>query len=260
MNSSTSSTSITAAQAALDIDFSINCAFVAGLSWFTGLALMDVFTFPAYFLVAVGSLLCQFAQTGMIETIYECITTHATNDPPFGSGVVNIVNAITSILAAVLTLGATWQHTYKTVRLAHATGEDAPLGMLLLRDGTLYFGTSLLIDVFLTAVDFIHTTDATLVLVLDALSPSFATVILTHFLLNLKSISNPSPSLTTAISLPDLQFVGPYDLGGSLILGDGGDFLDEDVEGETEGDGMGMSSVSELPSSEMLEMIEIPCL
>lgn len=51
------------------------------------------------------------------------------------AGIVNVVNAVTSFLGAVLTLGATWHHTYRSVRLAHATGEDAPLAMLLLRDG-----------------------------------------------------------------------------------------------------------------------------
>ena len=50
---------------------------------------------------------------------------------------VNIVNAVTSIIAAILTLGSTWQYTYKALRLAHSTGQDTPLMTLLLRDGML---------------------------------------------------------------------------------------------------------------------------
>ena len=52
--------------------------------------------------------------------------------------IVNIVNAVTSIIAAILTLGSTWQYTYKSLRLAHTAGQDTPLTTLLLRDGTLY--------------------------------------------------------------------------------------------------------------------------
>ncbi|KAI0727039.1 hypothetical protein C8Q72DRAFT_796198 [Fomitopsis betulina] len=259
MSNTAPSTNITAAQAALDIKYATISALIAPLwpvsqAWFTGLVPMDANTFPAYFFVAIGSLLCQFAQTGLsalrvygingrhwgvpllicvcfIPAIVETIVTMLMSQKVLMiAGIVNVVNAVTSILGAVLTLGATWHHTYRSVRLAHATGEDAPLAMLLLRDGTVYFGASLLIDIFLTAVDFIHTTDSTLILVLDALSPSFAAVILTNFLLNLKSISATSPSLTTVTSFPELQFVGPYDLGGSLVFAGTSGFLHEDTD------------------------------
>ena len=46
---------------------------------------------------------------------------------------------------------------------------------------------------------------------------SLTTVLLSHFLLNLRNAASPTQS-TISTSLPDLTFVRPHDLGGTLIF------------------------------------------
>ncbi|KAH9934388.1 uncharacterized protein B0H18DRAFT_1188531 [Fomitopsis serialis] len=135
-------------------------------------------------------------------------------------------SAATATTAHILVLVSTWYHTFTLKKLAHTIGEQIPLTTLLLRDGTVYFGALVVVDI-LEIVS--HYTSA--LIEVTELAISFTTVILSHFFLNLRNAANPSQGVTTA-SMSDLHFTGPNSLGGQVISNVDEDVLEEYVEDE----------------------------
>lgn len=173
----------------------------------------------------------------IVQSTYSKITTKATDVPQVGCALIEsnpkvmngiyIASASAVLTANILVLGATWYHTFTVKKLAHAVGHKATLATLLLRDGTIYFGALLVLDVLEVVSNYSDT-----FVVFAAFPNSFTAVILTHFFINLRSAADPSQWSSTA-SMSDLQFSAPNDLGGQVIFNEDEDeFFDEHMEGE----------------------------
>ncbi|KAH9923882.1 uncharacterized protein B0H18DRAFT_1013878 [Fomitopsis serialis] len=125
----------------------------------------------------------------------------------------NIAVTVTSLVAEVLVLVATWYHTFTLKRLAHSIGQEATLATLLTRDGF----ALLLVNIFGIVGDYV------------VVCVCFTAVILSHFFYNLKNTANPSQGVTSA-SMTELHFTRPNDLGGSVMLNEDEDsVVDEDI-------------------------------
>ncbi|KAH9832056.1 uncharacterized protein C8Q71DRAFT_779602 [Rhodofomes roseus] len=130
--------------------------------------------------------------------------------------------------------------------LLRAAGQDAKITTLLLRDGTIYFGAILVVDVLQAAGQYTEVLS-----VFDAFPGSLTAVILSHLLLNLRNAANPAEGTTSAF-MSELNFSGPHSLGGSIVFQEDDneemvdeEFMDGEVAGDTpDGDGQGNTFIS----------------
>ncbi|KZT73944.1 hypothetical protein DAEQUDRAFT_362451 [Daedalea quercina L-15889] len=116
-----------------------------------------------------------------------------------------------------LVLFTTWRVTYHITRVSRSTGLKTSITTLLLRDGSIYFGILLILNIL----------NATLWLTdvyqnMTVFSDVFSIVLLSHFLLNLrKTALNPDDSTTVQAS--DLRFTSALgDLGSAVAEGSAG--------------------------------------
>ncbi|KAH9832060.1 uncharacterized protein C8Q71DRAFT_779658 [Rhodofomes roseus] len=123
------------------------------------------------------------------------------------------------------------------MKLLHAAGQDAKITTLLLRDGTIYFGVQLVVDVLVAT-----STYTEVLAVFTAFPGSLTAVIMSRFLLNLRSAANPAEG-TTSASMSELHFSGPHSLGGSIVFHEDDNEEMVDEEFTDGGDGQGNTYV-----------------
>ncbi|EMD31622.1 hypothetical protein CERSUDRAFT_100291 [Gelatoporia subvermispora B] len=100
---------------------------------------------------------------------------------------VEISTRVPVIIADIVVLVLTWWKTWATVRMAREHNVKTPLMNLLLRDGTLYFVCLLLLNALNIAG-----TATNVFTYAGAFSTSLSSIIITHFLLNLRQLAYAS--------------------------------------------------------------------
>ncbi|OCH91746.1 hypothetical protein OBBRIDRAFT_774647 [Obba rivulosa] len=101
-----------------------------------------------------------------------------------------ISTRISMILADILILLITWAKTYGAYRNAQRNNVEAPLLGLLLKDGTVYFAMLLVLNILIIIANL---NDSFVYLVTDFQTP-ISSIIITHFLLDLRQVVTTSPS------------------------------------------------------------------
>ncbi|EPT00191.1 hypothetical protein FOMPIDRAFT_90827 [Fomitopsis schrenkii] len=104
---------------------------------------------------------------------------------------VEISTRVSAIAGDALVLFATWRVTYGVSRVSHLVKPNIPITLLLLRDGTLYFGALLILNIFSavcwakipTFQDF------------DNFIYSLTTILLSRLFFNLREVSPPQSTL-----------------------------------------------------------------
>ncbi|CDO71052.1 hypothetical protein BN946_scf184844.g56 [Trametes cinnabarina] len=111
------------------------------------------------------------------------------------------INAVLSLQAAIavdlLVLVLTWMKTYEIQKLASGLRSNATFSTLILRDGTLYFGTMLALNV----ADLIVLRSNVLFDPLPVFIDVFTCILISRFMLNLRQVSERGTgNLSTALS------------------------------------------------------------
>ncbi|KAH9832046.1 uncharacterized protein C8Q71DRAFT_279368 [Rhodofomes roseus] len=154
--------------------------------------------------------------------------------------------SISAVIAQGIVFFATWHCSFTTMKLARAAGQDAKMTTILLRDGSIHFGALLCVNALQAASPYTEQLRA-----FQAFPGSLTAVILSRFLLNLRSAANPVEG-TNSASMSELNFSGPHSLGGSIVLHkehDDEEMVEEEfTDGEAakdtpDGDGQGYTSV-----------------
>ncbi|KAH9925234.1 uncharacterized protein B0H18DRAFT_381498 [Fomitopsis serialis] len=96
-----------------------------------------------------------------------------------------IATRVSTVVGDALVLLATWRVTYGVKRMSHLTKSDIPLTLLLLRDGTLYFGSLLVLNIF-SAVCWAK---IPAIQDFDNFIYSFTTLLLSRLFFNLREVS-----------------------------------------------------------------------
>ncbi|KZT63707.1 hypothetical protein DAEQUDRAFT_741766 [Daedalea quercina L-15889] len=163
----------------------------------------------------------------LIRTAYDLFGTGTKTTvslpAPLGCAVESTSSLNNSAVADVIVLVITWRYTYHTLRLA-CRGNDKPtLSFLLWRDGTVYFGSLLIISIL------------DVVIYTKECDDRFSTIILSRFFLNLRQASHIMTSATTLSSdlsptlSSSMHFLRDVDvLGGSITFGGNDDDVHHD--------------------------------
>ncbi|EMD39746.1 hypothetical protein CERSUDRAFT_92236 [Gelatoporia subvermispora B] len=115
---------------------------------------------------------------------------------------VTIATRVCVIASDAIVLLVTWYKTYKIKRLADQNDVETPLVTMLLRDGTLYFAALLVLNIF-NIVGWIFVFS-----VQDFTTP-LSSVIISHFLMNLRQASSTGNQEMTSQSWSDEQGRSP---------------------------------------------------
>ncbi|KZT63706.1 hypothetical protein DAEQUDRAFT_777180 [Daedalea quercina L-15889] len=166
----------------------------------------------------------------LIRTAYDLFgtaTKTAMSLPaPLGCAVESNSSMNTPAVADVIVLIVTWRRTYHTIRLTYQRKEGPRLSFLLWRDGTIYFGSLLVISIVDVVVYTAESFQG-----FQYLRLAFSTIILSRFFLNLRAASQSMVNSTASRSTltPTLlsSFVhfprGIDTFGGSLAFFDDAD-------------------------------------
>ncbi|KAI0641610.1 hypothetical protein C8Q79DRAFT_1014055 [Trametes meyenii] len=106
---------------------------------------------------------------------------------PFGlmrSDVLVLGSRCPLIAGDALVLAVTWRKTYRVRKMAEGGGVRTPLLDLLLRDGTIYFGTMLLLNVLHILITFVQE-----VSVMGDVADVLTAILVSRFILNLREYS-----------------------------------------------------------------------
>ncbi|OCH87695.1 hypothetical protein OBBRIDRAFT_837171 [Obba rivulosa] len=130
----------------------------------------------------------------------------------------------TSVIAAdILILFVTWSKTYGTLRNARRSDIKVPISTLLLRDGTLYFIVLLVVNI----MNIVGWYTDVFVETASLFSTPLSSIIITHFLLNLRQAAN-APEDDNHVDTLYLSFVHSGDSGvrfGSFVDNIGADLV-----------------------------------
>ncbi|KZT69130.1 hypothetical protein DAEQUDRAFT_277491 [Daedalea quercina L-15889] len=139
-----------------------------------------------------------------------------------------------------LVLGVTWWRTYHVKRLIDAANMcHTSVATLLLRDGSIYFGSTLLVSLAMCVIDGLASLSAECTGI-PSLMTVLNSVLLTRFLLNLREAApgprSSSNSSSSGPEMPDIRipsYPALGSIGGSTAHGaDGNMDEDNDAEGE----------------------------
>jgi len=144
---------------------------------------------------------------------------------------VQVATRACNALADALVLLVTWRVTYKVVKLDRSLQGNSSLASLFLRDGSLYFGVLLILNILnasLWVVDVYQN--------LTVFSDVFSVILVSHFFLNLrKTALNPETGVVGQSSeMSDLRFSGALGDLGSVVAGSPGPYGEENEDEEEE--------------------------
>ncbi|KAL4248423.1 hypothetical protein ABKN59_008111 [Abortiporus biennis] len=96
-----------------------------------------------------------------------------------------------ALLCEVIVLLATWAKTYTIWKESRSIGFHAPITTLLLRDGTVYFGFMVMINIIAVVLNVIHSPDSN-----EATTyfTSFSSILISRMMLNLREGTSTSSS------------------------------------------------------------------
>ncbi|TFK88256.1 hypothetical protein K466DRAFT_547432 [Polyporus arcularius HHB13444] len=165
------------------------------------------------------------------------------------------ISRIATITGTTMVILLTWLKTFSVHRDAHRLGIRTPLTTFLLRDGTLYFGVFLAMQILFTALTTVKVNESTqFLLVLPNFEEVLTAIFLSRFTLDLRGLHfadiddsrGPSTSLIARaldrIPISSARIVGH--LGATLRTDEGERFDSEDADSDEED---GLEGFSEDP-------------
>ncbi|KZT04670.1 uncharacterized protein LAESUDRAFT_290826 [Laetiporus sulphureus 93-53] len=152
---------------------------------------------------------------------------------------------ICPLISDVILLAVTWYKTFKVAREARTAGVQAPLAILLLRDGTLYFVTISLLNVLEIVLAFtVQLVEVDAYVYVSLFGPQMSSILFTRFVFNLRQVSSDlavssERPLSTVPQTRTLEFssklVGNMDADldfGRDVVGDSEDEMEGELEEE----------------------------
>ncbi|KAJ3483238.1 hypothetical protein NLI96_g6457 [Meripilus lineatus] len=113
------------------------------------------------------------------------------------------------IVLHLFIMALTWVKTYGIKQDARKAGFEASLVTLLIRDGTLYFGGHLLINIIGIIINYTIPGDGELS-PLSSYSYTFSSILFTRFILNLRLVDNDSKSIDTTLHYSSINFATSF--------------------------------------------------
>ncbi|KAI0938077.1 hypothetical protein AcV7_003367 [Taiwanofungus camphoratus] len=109
-----------------------------------------------------------------------------------------IVTRICSVISDMIVLVVTWYHTYTVYKSAKAANMKTSLGAIILRDGTFYFITLLLLNVIQMIIEILlynskQNIGASYIIYFV---PPIASIFISHFIINLRQFQYGSSEAT----------------------------------------------------------------
>ncbi|KAI0667152.1 hypothetical protein C8Q78DRAFT_982689, partial [Trametes maxima] len=205
----------------------------------------------------ISSVVCVLMLGPLVSNIYDAPVIKPVNMPaPYLCSASNGVSLAVHyalvlgsrcplIAGDALVLAVTWRKTYRVRKIAEGSGVRTPLLDLLLRDGTLYFGTMLLLNVLHILITFVQQ-----VSVMGDVADVLTSILVSRFILNLREYSGKGIAARNRSHPHDSQ-AASMSAGGrstlvfaSRIVGSLGESLGRPVSGAAES-GSGSESESE---------------
>ncbi|KAH9841408.1 uncharacterized protein C8Q71DRAFT_328133 [Rhodofomes roseus] len=150
-----------------------------------------------------------------------------------------------------LVLFATWRVTWSVAKIGRSTDLKVSLTSLLLRDGSVYFGVLLILNILNATLWLTHVYNN-----ITVFSNVFSIILLSHFFLNLRTAAlNPNDSTTEQTShMSDIRFTSALGNFGSAVAGSSTDdgtergdeleWFDDDTETYAMSDGRSHSALA----------------
>ncbi|KZT65259.1 hypothetical protein DAEQUDRAFT_537431 [Daedalea quercina L-15889] len=165
---------------------------------------------------------------------------------------VTIVGMATASTAHLLVLVITWRHTFTGQKLADAISEKNSMTTLLLRDGSLFFGAILVVDILDIMSTYAKTFKG-----FGAFPSVMTGILLSRFFLNLRDATDAVGAESRSVPISDIQFSMQNSLGGSIAFNEEDEDEDEDEEDEKS---LREAQVEESRTSIGGSIFEAPCL
>ncbi|EPS93573.1 hypothetical protein FOMPIDRAFT_1063481 [Fomitopsis schrenkii] len=124
-----------------------------------------------------------------------------------------IAGLAATLVAHLLTLIVTWRSTFSTIKLSNICEERSGIGAMLLRDGTLFFGTILVVDI----VTIILANSSTYT-GFTGFNITLVTILLSRFFMDLQESSDARDSTEHTVS--DIFFDVRRSFGSSVAFGE----------------------------------------
>ncbi|KAI9068729.1 hypothetical protein FKP32DRAFT_1671971 [Trametes sanguinea] len=155
--------------------------------------------------------------------------------PPFNCEVDNAVtlathNKLTSIAGDAIVLGVTWWKTYRLKKAADAARVKTSIVDLLLRDGTIYFATMLVLNVLHILINFVEQ-----VSFMGDIADVLTSILVSRFIMNLRDLdakdTGQAPNYTLTVPSVGEWHASSGDPGasslqrGTLVFASAGEFL-----------------------------------
>jgi len=221
---------------------------VAGRAWLPAILTLFLCLFPV---------VVELYQTPLMQNSLSVLSptlTLCTSGVPWSQTAVNgvLIGIRTSAIAAdAFVIAVTWWKTYSIKAAAGRVGMDAHLASRLIKDGTVYFGGLLALNIAQLIIDVRNAP-----FVLDNLVQSLCCIIISRFILSLREIADKdmnrsATALADSSAFTSLNFriVGNMgeDLQGSFGGGNRGD--EPEDEADTGSDTIGVSEETGIPAS-----------
>ncbi|KZT02837.1 uncharacterized protein LAESUDRAFT_684714 [Laetiporus sulphureus 93-53] len=136
-----------------------------------------------------------------IENFTICVQTTSLSNSEYGIGIIATRSCAIANDALVLVL--TWYHAYGTIKIGPPSGTVSSLALILLRNGAMYFGILLAVNVSQVVVWLLAMSD-----VLDAFNFSFTSIMMSRCMLDLHEAAFSTQHATDPQAVASLRIEG----------------------------------------------------